>query len=75
MGVLNKYIQLIKGILLSFRILIIFLCSYLSKGNLIEFLLAYIPSWREKYAYDIIMLQFVCFSFSPFPCFQPFKLS
>jgi hypothetical protein len=56
MGVLSKYIQLIKGILLSFRILIIFLCSYLSKENLIEFLLAYIPSWREKYAYEITML-------------------
>lgn len=56
MGVLNKYIQLTQGILLNFRILIIFLSSYLSKDNLIEFLLAYIPSWREKYAYEIIML-------------------
>jgi hypothetical protein len=51
MGVLNKYIQLIKRILWSIKILIIFLCSYLSKENLIQFLLAYTPSWREKYAY------------------------
>jgi hypothetical protein len=56
MDVLNKYIQPSKEILLSFRILIIFLCSYLSKENLIEFLLVYIPSWREKYAYGITML-------------------
>jgi mannose/fructose/N-acetylgalactosamine-specific phosphotransferase system component IIC len=56
MGVLNKYNQLIKGILLSFRILIIFLCLYLIKENLIEFLLNYIPSWRSKYAYEITIL-------------------
>jgi hypothetical protein len=56
MSVLNKYIQIIKVILLSFKILIIFLCSYLNKENLIQFLLGHIPSWREKYSYEITML-------------------